>query len=310
MNGIINVLKPPGMTSHDVVNHLRKLFNIKKIGHMGTLDPGVPGVLPVGVGKGTRMSEFMLNAPKSYRAEATFGIRTSTEDAQGRVLTKNSAGSLTKEELVTVMRAFEGELLQTPPTISAVRKNGKRLYQWTREGKIVDREQRKVNIYALNLIRWYEHQEHPRALFDIKCSKGTYIRTLVADIGDHLKLGAYLSFLLRTEAGCFHLEDSNTLEEIEDHWRKGQDDFLKPLDTVVSHLPRILVTEKGAQKISCGSHLEPCEVRTKNVNLQKCVGLQVRIYDQNSNFLAIGIVGKGGKDNWCVHGKKVFVNKI
>ncbi len=305
MKGLINVLKPPGMTSHDVVNYLRSLLGEKKIGHMGTLDPGGVGVLPVGIGKGTKLSEFMLSAVKSYRVEAIFGIRTSTQDLFGDYEFVNNAEKLTKSRLLNSFKKFTGEIYQIPPMTSAVRYRGKKLYELAREGKRVERKKRLVKIYDLKLIKWNEDEEYPKALLDVKCSKGTYIRTLVADIGDDLQTGACMSFLLRTQVGNFLLEDSWTLEEIKSLWNSGDNKFIEPLDSVVAHLPKVYLKERAYRKVINGLCLFPCDVENGAENI-KNTSDWIRIYDSNGTFLALGVIKRGGPGDWCIHGKKVF----
>lgn len=213
MNGIINVLKPVGMTSTDVVRWVLKKTKVDKAGHIGTLDPGAGGVLPICVGKATRLAEYHSEQGKYYRAEITLGISTDTQDAfgqeTGRIIPKVSM-----KDFTSMLEKFVGEIIQVPPMYSAVRKNGKHLYEYARQGLEVARNSRKVTIHKLKMIQWQE-DVFPKALIDIECSKGTYIRTLCQDIGDALGCGAHMSFLLRTKAGRFTIDQALTLEEIE-----------------------------------------------------------------------------------------------
>lgn len=220
MDGIINVLKPVGMTSTDVVRRIKRLTNTAKVGHIGTLDPGAAGVLPVCLGKATRLVEYHTNQQKIYRAEITLGIETDTQDAYGQVIQRLRPAALTEEQFKAMLNHFMGQVEQIPPMYSAVRKNGRRLYELARQGIEVEREKRIVEITRLQMIEWSQ-EDYPRALFDIECSKGTYIRTLCHDIGRSLGCGAHMSFLLRLKAGSFKIDESYTLEEITDALAKN-----------------------------------------------------------------------------------------
>lgn len=229
MDGIINLLKPPGMTSADVVAYLRKILKQKKIGHTGTLDPGVTGVLPICIGKATRLAEYLTAQGKYYRAEITFGVSTNTQDAFGEVL-QNMSPSISKQDVLDILPDFLGTISQIPPMFSAVRKAGKHLYEYARQGIEVERALRQVNISKLTLEYW-QKGEYPKAILDIECSKGTYVRTLCHDIGEALGCGAHMSYLLRLRSGPFRIEDSWTLEEIETAVSGNDFSFLLPLNT-------------------------------------------------------------------------------
>lgn len=239
MEGVINVLKPPGMTSSDVVVWLRKLLKIKKVGHTGTLDPGVAGVLPICVGKGTRLAEYITEQGKAYIAEVTFGISTDTQDAFGTVKHKTSP-EIKQSDLERVIPGFIGKIAQIPPMYSAVRKEGKHLYEYARQGVTVERAPREVSIYKLKLDKWYEG-EFPRACLEIECSKGTYIRTISHDLGQALECGAHMSNLLRVRSGPFEIQESWTLEEIEKATSDGDYSFLLPLTAGID-LPKVFLS--------------------------------------------------------------------
>lgn len=249
MEGIINVLKPPGMTSSDVVVWMRRVLKIKKIGHTGTLDPGVAGVLPICVGKGTRLAEYITEQGKGYRAEVTFGITTDTQDAFGKVVQMTSP-ELGQSDLERAIPRFMGKISQIPPMYSAVRKAGKHLYEYAREGIAVERTPREVTIYKLKLEKWYEG-EFPRAILDIECSKGTYIRTICHDLGQALGSGAHMSYLLRVRSGPFQLQESWTLEEIEGAVRDGTYLFLLPLTAGID-LPQVFLSAARANAFRHG----------------------------------------------------------
>jgi len=249
LEGIINVLKPPGMTSSDVVVWMRKVLKTKKIGHTGTLDPGVAGVLPLCVGKGTRLAEYITEQGKAYLAEVTFGVTTDTQDAFGKVI-KQTEPHLKQSDLECVIPNFLGKLSQIPPMYSAVRKQGKHLYEYARQGLSIERTPRDIFIYNIKLVQWYEG-EFPRALIGIECSKGTYIRTISHDIGQALGCGAHMSNLLRVRSGPFKIQDSWTLEEIEEAARESSYSFLLPLTAGID-LPRVILSAARANAFRHG----------------------------------------------------------
>ncbi|KJR48315.1 tRNA pseudouridine synthase B [Desulfosporosinus sp. I2] len=239
MEGVINVLKPPGMTSSDVVVWMRKLLKVKKVGHTGTLDPGVAGVLPLCVGKGTRLAEYITEQGKTYIAEVTFGITTETQDAFGKVI-KRTSPEVRQSDLERVIPSFVGKIAQLPPMYSAVRKEGKHLYEYARQGLAVERTPREVSIYQLKLKKWYEG-EFPRAILEIECSKGTYIRTISHDLGQALGCGAHMSYLVRIRSGPFKIQESWSLEEIEEAANNGNYTFLLPLTAGID-LPQVVLS--------------------------------------------------------------------
>ncbi len=223
MNGVINVLKPPGMTSHDVVDFIRRLCGIRKVGHTGTLDPGAAGVLVVCIGVATKLARFLTEEDKEYRAEITFGLSTSSGDAYGDITGVTGAANLTEKAVRATLPLFTGIIEQTPPMTSALKWHGKKLYELARAGVVVERNKRTVNIHSLEFIwgtGWGEPR--PRALLHISCSKGAYVRTLINDIGLSLGCGAHMSFLVRTRAGSFNISESHTLEELSDSYLFGK----------------------------------------------------------------------------------------
>lgn len=211
IKGILNIIKPSGMTSFDVVQYMRRVLNIKKIGHTGTLDPGATGILLLCIGRATRAIEYMSGMDKSYRAELTLGVSTDTQDSYGKVLDTRKV-NVSKEQIEKVMKSFAGRYEQVPPMYSAVKIGGRKLYELAREGMTVRREPRQVRIYSIDIIHMADTR---KILFDVSCSKGTYIRTLCADIGERLGCGGHMSFLLRTKVGHFHISSAFTLEDID-----------------------------------------------------------------------------------------------
>lgn len=242
--GIINVLKPCGMTSHDVISFMRRVLNTKKIGHSGTLDPDAAGVLPVFAGTATRLLEYALEDGKSYRAEITFGVKTDTGDDSGTVVQTSALPTCSAEEFATVLQDFTGVQKQLPPMYSALKLNGQPLYKLARKGIEVERETREIFISRLELISFNPQ----KAVLDVECSKGTYIRTLLEDICARLGVCGTMSFLLRTSAGGFKIEDAVTLQELEAEPLR----YLLPEETAVMHLTEAVLTERQAWRITQG----------------------------------------------------------
>ncbi|ADY56537.1 tRNA pseudouridine synthase B [Syntrophobotulus glycolicus DSM 8271] len=249
MDGIVNVLKPVGMTSTDVVYWLKRKLKVNKAGHIGTLDPGAAGVLPICIGKAARLAEYHTMQTKAYRAEIKFGITTDTEDSFGRILTQTKT-EISRKDFLQVTSNFLGDICQIPPMYSSVRIQGKHLYDYARKGLEVDRPERQVSIDKLDLVEWYD-EEYPRAIFDVTCSKGTYIRTLCTDIGQAMGCGAHMSFLVRTCSGVFGIEESRTFSEIELMLAEGSRDFLYPLDFGLA-LPKAEIPDHRVQAFKNG----------------------------------------------------------
>ncbi|AHF07514.1 tRNA pseudouridine(55) synthase TruB [Desulfitobacterium metallireducens] len=249
MDGVINVHKPVGMTSSDVVVWVRKHLNTRKVGHTGTLDPEVNGVLPICVGRATRLAEYLTDQGKSYRAEITFGIVTDTQDAQGEIL-HSIPPEVNGDDFLKILPQFLGSIQQIPPMYSAVRHQGKHLYDLARQGIEVVRASRTINIRRLEFISWQE-SDYPKAVFEVDCSKGTYIRTLCQDIGDAMGCGAHMSKLVRLRSGPFRVEESWTLEQLSESIEQGRDDFLIPFNRVLD-LPRIVLTPERAEAFRHG----------------------------------------------------------
>ena len=235
MDGFINMLKPPGITSSQLVVKLRKILGQKKIGHSGTLDPGAAGVLVLGVNKGTRLLEYLLDSDKSYRAELTFGVKTTTGDAFGEIVEQDKGCKINQEELEKVLESFKGQHMQIPPMTSAIKQQGKKLYELAREGKSVERKARSIEIKNIKLVQFFTVKDTLKAIFDVECSKGTYIRTLCEDIAAKLDTVGYMSFLIRTQIGLFNVNSSHTIEEVEDKFSKNQYDFISPLELIIDN---------------------------------------------------------------------------
>lgn len=214
MDALVNLYKPAGMTSREAVDAVRRTLGVRRAGHTGTLDPGAEGVLLICLGKATRLNEFLQWLPKTYRATMVLGVQTDTQDMEGEVIATADASGITREMVEAVLPRFTGEIEQIPPMHSAVHHEGRRLYDLAREGKVVPRQARKVSVYRLQLLN-FSPGEHPEADIEVECSTGTYIRTLCADIGDALGVGAYMKSLVRTAIGPFRAEDAVTLQQLE-----------------------------------------------------------------------------------------------
>lgn len=254
MNGIINVYKEKGFTSHDVVAKLRGILHEKKIGHTGTLDPDATGVLPVCVGKATKVCSFLTDMNKTYVACVKLGVTTDTLDLTGKVLTEKEV-LISEEDLRNTIPEFVGNLMQVPPMYSAIKINGKRLYELARKGQEVERKPRPVTIDSLTIT----DIDLPNGEFsmEVSCSKGTYIRSLCADIGGRLGCGAAMKSLIRTRVGPFELAGAVTLPEIEERVREqGADSLLKPTDTVFSKYGRLEVGQSGMKLLQNGNSLK------------------------------------------------------
>lgn len=253
MNGIINVLKPPGMTSHDVVYFIRKVLNTKKVGHTGTLDPEAAGVLPICIGKATKAVQYLTDKQKRYRANIKFGTVTDTYDSYGKTIREAGPVIIDPAALEEVLDRFRGTITQKPPIYSALKVKGKKLYQYALEGKEVEIEERPVDIFELELVGMEAQDE---AMIDVLCSKGTYIRTLCYDIGEAMGCGAYMSQLVRLESTPFSIEDSNTLEEIKAAVEENRlDSILKSVDMVFRGYKTIIIKQTALGSVMNGNPL-------------------------------------------------------
>ena len=255
MDGVIIVLKPPGMTSHDVVDVVRRTVGQRRVGHTGTLDPGAAGVLVCCLGRATRLSEFLMEADKEYRVELRLGTRTSTGDAYGEVLpaceTPGVRRAVTRAALEGVLKRFTGEILQVPPMVSAIHHEGTRLYQLARRGEMVDLQPRSVTVHRIEILRF--DREQAAALLEVACGKGTYIRKLCADVGDALGVGGYAHFMVRTRAGGFEIRDAMTLEELAAAAAAGGlEDAVVPMDQAVAHLPAVDLSDRSVAEVMNG----------------------------------------------------------
>ena len=286
MNGTINIFKPIGMTSHDVVSILRKKLKIKKIGHAGTLDPNASGVLILCLGKGTRISEYLLDLDKEYIGELTLGIETDTQDKDGKIL--NYSNKIVNEkDIYKIFQNYTGWIEQIPPMYSALKYKGKKLYSLAREGKIVEREPRKVHIQELEILNIIDNK---KVLFRVKCSKGTYVRTLCNDIGASLGTYGYMSYLIRTQVGDFNIRDSYSLDYIEELDSESLNSVVCPIDKSLSFMDFIIVEDKYFNNIVNGI-IVPLDENFKYINKNTVF----RIYCKNT-FIGMGkIINKNNE---------------
>jgi len=238
---------------------LRKILRMKRIGHTGTLDPDVTGVLPICIGRATKVAEYITDAGKAYEGEVTLGFSTSTEDASGEVISiKKIDRVISRNEILEVLQKFTGTITQTPPMFSAVKVNGKRLYEYARQGIEIERPSRSVHIYKAELLddRLHFSGETVSFRFGVSCSKGTYIRTLAVMIGEELGFPAHMSDLSRIKSANFSLADCFTLEEIETKMADGSiSDILYPIESALSNLPKYIINDKIAEKVKNGAVL-------------------------------------------------------
>ncbi|MDP4134166.1 MAG: tRNA pseudouridine(55) synthase TruB [Bacillota bacterium] len=270
MNGVIVIDKDKGFTSHDVVAKMRRILGTKKIGHTGTLDPDATGVLPVCIGNATKASDIMTGGEiKGYLAELRLGITTDTLDASGKVLESKSTEGITDNDISEAIKLFTGEIKQLPPMYSAIKVGGKKLYQLARQGIEIERQLRDITIYKLDIVK----REDSLIYLDVECSKGTYIRSLCADIGEALGCGGHMAALRRTRSGNFTTKNAVTLEELE----KSQDklSYLIPTDELFDY-PKMVVTEKQEKLIRNGVAAY-CEAAPGNY----------RVYSGSGEFLAV-----------------------
>ena len=280
-HGMINVYKEKGFTSHDVVAKLRGICKQKKIVHTGTLDPDAVGVLPVCLGCATRLCDMLTDKDKEYVAVLRLGITTDTQDATGKVLAEKEV-SVSEEEVRAVIASFEGEQLQIPPMYSALKVNGKKLYELAREGKEIERKARPIVVHEIEILS----ENMPEFTIRVKCSKGTYIRTICHDIGQKLSCGGVMVSLKRTKVGNFGIEDAYTLSQIEDMAKEGKlCEILLPVEKVFEKLPEIRVKETAMKALLNGNQLKKEEILMLSDEALKAE--EVRVYGADGRFYGV-----------------------
>ena len=271
MNGVVIVNKPKGKTSHDVVGMMRKRFGTRRVGHTGTLDPLATGVLPVLIGTATKAADMLIKGDKKYRATMLLGKRTDTLDIEGAVISESEV-NVTESEVRAVIESFIGESMQIPPMYSAIKQNGKKLYDLARSGVEVEREARKIHIYSIDIV----DISIPQIVIDVHCSKGTYIRSLCDDIGQKLGTGAIMTDLVRTQTADFTLDKSYTIEELDE--LSDLSVAVLPTDSLFMHLPAIILNEKQEKSIVNGVRM------TWRDGTE---GQSYRLYSNDGRFLCI-----------------------
>ena len=286
-HGIINVYKEAGYTSHDVVAKLRGICKKKKIGHTGTLDPDAVGVLPVCLGNGTRLCDMLTDRSKEYVAVLRLGIVTDTQDLSGKVL-KESEVKVSPEEVRNTILSFQGDSMQIPPMYSALKVDGKKLYELARQGKEVERAARPITVYAIEILK----ESHPEYTIRVECSKGTYIRTLCHDIGQALGCGGVMASLTRSRVGEFRIEEAHTLGELQkyaDGDRLGE--LVVPVERMFEGLPKITVKESARKALQNGNQMKSSDFaewnKDANASLTLYDGREFRVYSHEKVFFGI-----------------------
>ncbi len=273
IGGLINIIKPPGMTSHDVVSFIRRTYQLKRVGHAGTLDPAAAGILPVAIGQSTRLLEYMTDTDKSYRVELTIGYETDTGDDTGIVTNVVDCSMPTTVELEKVLSSFLGTIEQIPPMYSAIKVQGKKLYELARAGVTIERKSRTIQITNITLLK----RDSKKILFDVTCSKGTYIRSLCTDIGKKINCPVVMSFLVRTRVGTFSLDQAVTLEEIAENPKHA----LLSTDFALDYIPKVILSKEIATAFQHGQIIPTSAVDVSGQVL-------FRIYNHQHDFIGIG----------------------
>ncbi|MGN8945349.1 tRNA pseudouridine(55) synthase TruB [Bariatricus sp. HCP28S3_E4] len=284
IHGVLNIYKEKGYTSHDVVARLRRIVGQKKIGHTGTLDPEAEGVLPVCLGKATKLCDLLTDKDKTYEAVLLLGISTDTQDTTGKILEEKNTADLREEAVREVVLSFEGEYDQIPPMFSALKVGGKKLYELARDGKEVERKPRHVQIYRIRILQI----DLPRVRMEVTCSKGTYIRTLCHDIGEKLGCGGCMESLLRTRVERFGVAESLRISEVEQLMDEGtlQEHMIK-VDEMFPDYQKVYLTPEASAAVRNGNSFRRGDV----IWISELSGFQnaerVRVYDEERNFIAV-----------------------
>ena len=295
MDGIINIYKEAGYTSHDVVAKLRGILHQKKIGHTGTLDPDAVGVLPVCLGKATKLCDMLTEKDKQYRAVMQLGIETDTQDTSGTVTAEHPV-TVSEGQVRQVIMDFIGEYDQIPPMYSALKKNGKKLYELAREGIVVERETRRITIHGIEI----EKVELPYVTMLVDCSKGTYIRTLCHDIGKKLGCGAAMAQLVRTRSGMFSLEDAVTLKQTEELRDAGTlEEHILSVKQILSYLPAFICGKDHEKALMNGNQLKPGWGKAP-----QGIAETMMVLDSEANLIG---VYEWKKNTGMLHPKKMFL---
>ncbi|WP_088012917.1 tRNA pseudouridine(55) synthase TruB [Gottfriedia acidiceleris] len=303
MNGVIALNKPAGLTSHDCVFKIRKILKTKKVGHTGTLDPEVTGVLPICVGEATKLIPYLTDDRKKYIGEITIGFSTTTEDAHGEIIDQKKVDRVfTREEILNVLNQLTGDITQTPPMYSAVKVNGKKLYEYARAGIEVERPTRTVTIYEIILLDDRQEFEGDTISFkfEVFCSKGTYIRTLAVQIGELLGFPAHMSYLTRTKAGAFTIDDCVTFAELEENANDSTlDRVMLSMEQALNEYPRLDVNAEEEIRVFNGGFF-PNSMNCKE-------GEYIAVYNENNRIIAM--YTPNPKNNTVIKPTRVFHNQ-
>ena len=299
-SGILNVNKPLGQTSHDVVERVRELTGVRRVGHAGTLDPLANGVLVVCVGRtATRVAEYVMDEPKIYRTQVRLGVVTNTYDREGEVVARSRV-DLDRADVEQALAAFRGVIEQIPPMYSAVKHHGKPLYRLARRGIEVEREPRRVTIHRLDLVGWTIDEERARCTLEVECSPGTYVRVLVHDLGQKLGCGAYVTALTRLASGSFRLEEAVTLGRFAQAVEQGRwSDLLRPVDEALAHRFPALQLDSNLARQLCSGQALPGEIGEAQESAL------TRVYDRADRFLGLAVYD-AEEEVW--RPKKIFVS--
>jgi tRNA pseudouridine55 synthase len=305
LSGVLNIDKPGGMTSHDVVDVVRRLLKIRRVGHTGTLDPRATGVLPICVGRATRIAQFLTQADKEYLMTLRLGITTDTLDADGRVVSQIDEIAVDRETLETVLQRFVGEIQQIPPLFSAKKHRGERLYRLARRGETVERRPITVKIHALSLLAF----EPPFVRLQVSCSKGTYARALCDDIGRALGCGGHLYALTRIRSGRFLIEDALTLEALERVVAEGRiQDVLISVSDALAHLPAARVHQESSRAVVQGSGMAATAVLSFPPEVEK--GDLVRVLGYRRQLLALAQAMVAGREFLAGDPRRVVLKPV
>lgn len=296
VNGILLLDKPTGLTSNAALQEVKRLFYAKKAGHTGSLDPLASGMLPICFGEATKFSQFLLDADKTYRVIGKLGVKTTTGDAEGEVISERDSGNVTQEKIEALLPQFRGEIEQIPSMYSALKHNGQPLYKLARQGITIEREARKINIYSLELLGF----KNSLIELEISCSKGTYVRTLIEDIGDALGCGAHVIALRRLTVGDFTEEQMITMEqlkEIREIKKESLDTLLLPISNIIQHCQELKLSEAAAYYLQQGQAIISPHAPAEGL---------VKLVMKDGRFLGVGEIAADGK----VIPKRLMQSKI
>ncbi len=277
MDGVISIFKNTGMTSFDVVRIVKKASGTKKVGHTGTLDPEASGVLPVCIGKGTKIIDYIMNSDKVYEVEFKLGIKTTTYDLEGEIIEENNPSNINNEEILNAINSFKGEYSQVPPMYSALKQNGVRLYELARKGIEVEREGRLIKIYNIEDIKI----NNPNVSMKVTCSKGTYIRSLCYDIGEKLGVGAAMTKLKRTKTSKFSEEESINISDINSD---NINDFIISIEDALDSYDKLVVLNKYSRLLINGVRVFDKRFTKEKIEVEKLY----RVYDEDGKFIGLG----------------------